>query len=258
MSTSLLADSYLIAIVYRRTALQLLPHLVTMKYLTVLLALRLVRAATIVVSDAQSGWDGPNAVDNNPSTFWHSVYSPSNLPLPHTATIDLGNMQLLNGFNYLPRQDGNANGRIGQFTLEASTDNSAWTQVASGTWVDDPSRKHVGFPNRNVRYLRIKAITEAGSRGPWTSAAEFGVNVAPTSTVVSAQYSNKLSFLLIHRDRMVNGGRLSHFRLCQLQHLSFPHRETSLLSVQINQSHLVGQVIPGAQRTTQALVKSRP
>lgn len=39
-----------------------------------------------------------------------------------------------------------------------------------------------GFPNRSVRYLRLKAITEAGGRGPWTSAAEFGVNVAPTST----------------------------------------------------------------------------
>jgi len=156
-----------------------------MKYITLLLIVRFAAAATIVVSDAQAGWGGPSAVDGNPATFWHSVYSPSNLPLPHTATIDLGNIQLLNGFNYLPRQDGNANGRIGQYTLEASTNNAAWTQVASGTWVDDPSRKHVGFPSRNVRYLRIRAITEAGGRGPWTSAAEFGVNVAPTSTVVS-------------------------------------------------------------------------
>jgi galactose oxidase len=156
-----------------------------MKYLSLFLTIPLAAAVTIVVSDAQPGWDGPNAIDNNPATFWHSVYSPSNYPLPHTATVDLGNIQLLNGFNYLPRQDGNANGRIGQYTLEASTDNVSWTQVASGTWVDDPSRKFVGFPNRNVRYLRIQAITEAGNRGPWTSAAEFGVNVAPTGTAVS-------------------------------------------------------------------------
>ena len=155
-------------------------QLANMKYLSLFLAIGVARAATIVVSDAQPGNEGSRAVDGNPSTFWHSVYSPSNYPLPHTATIDLGGAQLLNGFNYLPRQDGNANGRIGQFTLEASEDGSSWTQVASGTWVDDPSRKHVGFPNRNVRYLRIKAITEAGNRGPWTSAAEFGVNLAPT------------------------------------------------------------------------------
>lgn len=85
-----------------------------MKFLNLLLAARLAVAATIVVSDQQAGWEGSKAIDGNTGTFWHSTYSPSNVPLPHTATIDLGSTQLLNGFNYLPRQDGNANGRIGQ------------------------------------------------------------------------------------------------------------------------------------------------
>lgn len=161
-----------------------------MIFLSLLLAAaRIAAAATIVVSDFQGGWPGTSAIDNNDNTFWHSGYNPSNIPLPHTAKIDLGSTLLLNGFNYLPRQDGNANGRIGQYKLEASTDNVAWTQVAAGTWVDDPSRKRVGFANRNVRYLRLTAITEAGNRGPWTSAAEFGWAVAPTSTVVSVPFS---------------------------------------------------------------------
>ena len=112
-----------------------------MNFLNFFLLAKLAAAATIVVSDQQPADPGSRAVDGNRNTFWHSQYSP-NLPLPHTATIDLGSIQLLNGFNYLPRQDGNANGRIGQYTLETSTDNSAWTQVASGTWVDDPSLKH--------------------------------------------------------------------------------------------------------------------
>lgn len=155
-----------------------------MRYLNLLWAARLAAAATIVVSDFQSGTEGAKAVDGSTGTFWHSAWNPV-VALPHTATIDLGNVQLINGFNYLPRQDGTANGRIGQYTLEASTDNSAWTQIASGTWNDDASQKSVGFANRNVRYLRVKAVTEAGNRGPWTSAAEFTVNAASTSTTVS-------------------------------------------------------------------------
>ena len=85
-----------------------------MNLLKLLLAVRLVVAATITVSDQQTGWEGSKAIDSTAGTFWHSVYSPSNVPLPHVATIDLGSAQLLNGFNYLPRQDGNMNGRIGQ------------------------------------------------------------------------------------------------------------------------------------------------
>lgn len=112
-----------------------------MKLLSLIFLSKLVAAATIVVSSQQANNEGTKAVDGNTGTFWHSQYNP-NLPLPHTATIDLGAIQLLNGFSYLPRQDGTANGRIGQYTLEASTDNSAWTQVASGTWPDDPSLKY--------------------------------------------------------------------------------------------------------------------
>jgi hypothetical protein len=113
-----------------------------MKLFRLILTAHVAVAATIVVSDQQSGGEGTKAVDGNTGTFWHSQYTPTLLPLPHIATIDLGTIQLLNGFNYLPRQDGQANGRIGQYKVETSTDNAAWTQVASGTWVDDASLKH--------------------------------------------------------------------------------------------------------------------
>lgn len=112
-----------------------------MHLLKLLLTSQLAAAATITVSSQQSGEEGTKAVDGNTGTHWHSQWSPA-VQLPHTATIDLGSIQTLNGFNYLPRQDGTANGRIGQYTLETSTDSSTWTQVASGTWVDDPSLKH--------------------------------------------------------------------------------------------------------------------
>ena len=45
-------------------------------------------------------------------------------------------------------------------------------------------------------YVRITALTEAGNRGQWTSAAELGVNLAPTSTNLG-QWSPVIPFPLV-------------------------------------------------------------
>jgi hypothetical protein len=141
-----------------------------------------VSGATITVDSFQIGNEGAKAIDTNTSTFWHSQYSPTLAQLPHTAVIDLGSSQLLNGFSYLPRQDGSSNGNIGQHTIELSVDSTTWHLVANASFIDDESPKQTGFANTQARYIRIIALTEAGNRGPWSSAAEFGVNIAPTST----------------------------------------------------------------------------
>ena len=59
-----------------------------------------------------------------------------------------------------------------------STDGTTFTTVAVGTWVDDSSLKTTTFTGFTGRYVRIQALTEAGGRGPWTSAAEFNVYTA--------------------------------------------------------------------------------
>jgi galactose oxidase len=135
---------------------------------------------TIVVDSFETGNPASYAIDGNPATFWHTEYNPVEVPLPHHAIIDLGTTQNLNGFTYLPRQDGNLNGNIGQHTIELSLNNLTWTLVASATFVDDDSLKETGFPDTLTQYIRITALTEAGNRGPWTSAAEFGVNIVPS------------------------------------------------------------------------------
>jgi galactose oxidase len=164
--------------------------------LLVLTTLRLVSSISITVDSFQTGNEGAKAVDGITTTFWHTQYSPTISQLPHTAVIDLGSSLLLNGFTYLPRQDGNANGRIGQYSLELSTNNVAWTLITKSSFIDDSSKKQVGFPNRSARYIRIKAFTEAGNRGPWTSAAEFGYNLAPTSTT-NGQWGPVIAFPLV-------------------------------------------------------------
>lgn len=147
----------------------------------------LVTAYTVTVDSQHACNEGSKAGDGNVNTFWHSEYNP-NKPFPHWAIIDLGSTRYINGANYFPRQDGVANGRIGNFKIETSTDNANWGQVATGSWLDDASMKQVGFTARNARYVRFTATSEAGNRGTWTSASEFNVNFAPTTAGGTGQW----------------------------------------------------------------------
>lgn len=149
-------------------------------------SLRLAAAYTITVDSAENGNAGSLAVDGNVNTFWHTEYSPTTVGFPHWAIVDLGSEQYINGFTYYPRQDGEANGRIGDWKVETSPDSNTWTTQGTGSWLDDASMKQVGFNAVTVRYVRITATSEAGNRGPWTSASEFNVNLAQTNTGLGA------------------------------------------------------------------------
>ena len=89
-------------------------------------------AATVIASDAsisQAGWTvtadsaeagnlATSAIDGSTSTFWHTEYSPATVGLPHMITIDMGESYLVGSITYLPRQDGNSNGNIGQHQVQ--------------------------------------------------------------------------------------------------------------------------------------------
>jgi alpha-glucosidase len=50
--------------------------------------------------------------------------------------------------------------------------------VATGEWADTAGQKRASFPARTGRYVRLRALSEAGDSGPWTSAAEIGATYA--------------------------------------------------------------------------------
>ncbi|KAL8680010.1 MAG: hypothetical protein Q9186_003776 [Xanthomendoza sp. 1 TL-2023] len=137
---------------------------------------------TVTVDSFQTGTDNEAAkvLDGNTGTLWHTQWMPTAVPLPHTITLDMKKTYNVNGLTYLPRQDGNANGNIGQHLIQLSSDGTTWTTVASGTYLDDSSLKSTPWTTAQARYVRLVAQTEAGGRGPWTSAAE--INVLSTAT----------------------------------------------------------------------------
>ncbi len=135
---------------------------------------------TVTASDQAPGYPAGNVLDGRSTTIWHSRFSPTPAPLPHSVTIDLRTARPVSGLTYLPRQDASANGTVGRFAVSTSTDGTHWEgPVVSGTWNDDRRRKIVVFPPVLARLVRLTAETEAGGRGPWSSAAELEVIGGP-------------------------------------------------------------------------------
>ncbi|WP_456505127.1 discoidin domain-containing protein [Arthrobacter sp. UYCu723] len=116
-----------------------------------------------------------NVLDGSAATMWHSRWSPAPAaPLPHSITIDTKATRSISGFRYLPRSAG-TNGRVGKYSIGVSTNGLTWSVVASGAWPDTSAEKTVNFAAVSARYVRLTATTEAGNRGPWSSAAEINL-----------------------------------------------------------------------------------
>jgi YVTN family beta-propeller protein len=71
------------------------------------------------------------AIDGNPSSNWHSAFSPVIAPAPHWLQVDLGVPQVVSAARLLPRQDGVANGTPARFRIWTSADGSTWGSPAA-------------------------------------------------------------------------------------------------------------------------------
>ncbi|MFD9675408.1 TIM-barrel domain-containing protein, partial [Streptomyces sp. NPDC059981] len=136
-----------------------------------------------------------NSFDGDPATLWHTAWSAGTpAALPHEIRIDLGARYAVDGLGYLPRQDGGANGRIGGYEVYVSDTTTDWgTPVATGAFADTSAAKTVALAPRTGRYLRLKSLTEAGGRGPWTSAAEITLTGRPAPPPTDVTLVNSAS-----------------------------------------------------------------
>ncbi|WP_404954519.1 discoidin domain-containing protein [Streptomyces sp. 147326] len=147
---------------------------------------------TATASDEETAGENgraANVLDGNTNTLWHSKWSGTATPLPHTLTIDMRQTSVVSALVYHPRADG-PNGRIGEYGISLSTDGQSWgTPVATGTLADDAGTKTLGFAPQGARFVRLTALTEAGGRGPWSSAAEIEVLGDPGTPAATVDLS---------------------------------------------------------------------
>ncbi|MEU1863868.1 discoidin domain-containing protein [Streptomyces gardneri] len=116
-----------------------------------------------------------NVLDGDAATIWHSRWSGTPAPLPHSITVDMHRTTVVSALVYQPRTVG-ANGRVGEYSISVSADGRNWgSPVATGTLADDAGAKTLGFAPQGARFVRLTAVTEAGNRGPWSSAAEINL-----------------------------------------------------------------------------------
>ena len=116
-----------------------------------------------------------NLTDNNPSTFWHTMYSVTMANFPHWVDFDCMEVKNLTGFTYLPRQD-SPNGNIKDYEILVSQDGVSWSEpVSKGSFANNQSLKKVLFAQPvQARYLRFRALSnQAGN--DYATGAEFNI-----------------------------------------------------------------------------------
>lgn len=137
------------------------------------------RADKFTVKNASSEEPGEgnaeNVVDADPSTFWHSQYGVTLTKFPHTLEIDLGKERDLQGITYLPRQDGNTNGRVAKYAVSVSNDGKTWEKVAEGSFPNKEDLQQILFKSPvKARYFQFTALSEAGG-ADYASIAELDI-----------------------------------------------------------------------------------
>lgn len=132
---------------------------------------------TATASSSASGEGPEKTLDGNTGTNWHSAWSGTPAPAPHSITYNLGNSyDDVYQLKYLPRQDSSFNGVATKYEVAVSTDGTTFTKVAEGTWNNDKSEKTATFSAVSATHVRF-TVTQSnnGSGTQFGSAAEIKV-----------------------------------------------------------------------------------
>lgn len=116
-----------------------------------------------------------NVIDEDPSTIWHTQYSPNKPTYPHEIVIDMGTYYTVAKFVYQGRE-GMGNGRIKEYEFYVSNSTSVWgAPVLTGTLQNSSEVQEIELTTRPVgRYFRV-VITSTHDNQGYASAAELGI-----------------------------------------------------------------------------------
>ena len=128
------------------------------------------------VSSQEGGNPASMAIDNNPSTFWHTQYSGTTPAHPHTIIIDMGKTYNVTSVLYTARTDGNENGMIREYEIYiADNPTNMGSAVATGSFARTTAQQQAKLSTpKEGRYLKLIAKSEINNHA-WASASEISI-----------------------------------------------------------------------------------
>lgn len=129
----------------------------------------------VFVSSEEPYEEAKYAVDGDPDTYWHTMYSVTVAQYPHWIDLDIRDSANIKGVNYIPRSGGE-NGDIKDYEIYVSADGKNWGEpVAKGTFKRNKDKKEIRFAAPVAgRYVRFKALNSQNGQD-YASAAELEV-----------------------------------------------------------------------------------
>ena len=169
--------------------------------------------AAIVVAHhfAKGDSSAKNAIDGDPSTWWHSRFSGEAAKPPHELVIDLGAERTIRGVVYLARQDGSWNGAIKdvEFAISSSPDKFG-EPVVKAQLEKKKAPQLVECPPTKGRYLLLRATSEHGGAA-FASCAELGV-LGERPARAGARHRHRCGLLPAHLEELRRDGQHSGWR----------------------------------------------
>ncbi len=117
-------------------------------------------------------------IDNDVTSFWHTEYSNTQPGYPHYFVINLGQIQTIHGFSFMPFQN-KINGRMKDISLEVSQDGQQFTKLGDYRLNDGRVKQLIDL-DQSVQGQYIKVVAKSGHSEDeinwhFTHLAEFGV-----------------------------------------------------------------------------------
>jgi autotransporter-associated beta strand protein len=143
--------------------------------------------ATVTASTSDTGSSPANATDDSTSTRW--IASPDSSSTQSWIQLDLGTNRTVNRFSFIPYEHGRT------YKLEASTNGSAWTTLATGFRSSPNSTVNTNltvisraFPDRSARYLRLTSLTSLTGKSLGVVEAQTSLN--PLATTLLSRWAS--------------------------------------------------------------------
>jgi alpha-L-fucosidase len=129
------------------------------------------------IVDAPQGSHPENAIDEDEHTDWSTLTPALSGRLPVDIAIDMGKLQSIKAFTYLPRQDKKTEGLIGRYAFYISTDGLNWEKATEGDFHNieaNPVQQLVLLEHPlQARYFKFSALKI--NTGEGVSVAELGI-----------------------------------------------------------------------------------